>query len=70
MYIDGNINNSVNATGLINVDQENVYIGKMSKDISSGFNGLIDDVRIYSYALSGEEIAAIYSGKEPASEED
>ncbi len=62
LYIDGNINNSVNATGLINLDQENVYIGTMSKDISTEFNGLIDDVRIYSYALSQDDITAIYAG--------
>jgi hypothetical protein len=34
------------------------------------FKGCIDDVRIYSYALSQEEIAEIYDGKEPASAED
>jgi non-specific serine/threonine protein kinase/serine/threonine-protein kinase len=29
------------------------------------FDGRIDDVRIYSYALSQDEVAAIYAGKEP-----
>lgn len=29
------------------------------------WNGLIDDVRIYSYALSPEDIKAIHDGKEP-----
>ncbi len=31
------------------------------------FKGLIDDVRIYSYALSQEEVAAIYAGEGPKS---
>jgi tetratricopeptide (TPR) repeat protein len=29
------------------------------------WNGLIDDVRIYSYALSPEDIKSLYEGKEP-----
>ena len=65
LYIDGNINNSMNATGLMNLDEENVYIGTINREVSSEFNGLIDDVRIYSYALSEAEVAAIYAGKEP-----
>ena len=64
LYIDCSINNSGNATGPINLDQENVYIGTISKDISTEFNGLIDGVRIYSYALSQAEIASLSANKE------
>ena len=71
LYIDGNINNSMNATGLMNLDQENVYIGAMNMGIPSfEFNGLIDDVRIYSYALSQEEVGALYAGEERNGGED
>jgi len=68
LYIDGNINNYVDATGLITSNQENVYVGTMNREISSEFNGLIDDVRIYSYAFSPEEVKTLYEGKEPPTE--
>ena len=35
-----------------------LYLGKRSDGNNSSFNGLMDDVRIYSRALSAEEIAA------------
>jgi hypothetical protein len=44
-----------------------LIIGKGCKDVEANesWNGLIDDVRIYSYALSEEEIKALYEDKEP-----
>jgi len=44
-----------------------LIIGKGGKDIGidKSWNGLIDDVRIYNYALSEAEIKALYAGKEP-----
>jgi len=65
LCIDHNINNSVNATGLAKSDQESAYIGTMNREISSEFTGLIGYVRIYSYALSPEEVKMLYEGKEP-----
>jgi hypothetical protein len=32
------------------------------------FTGLIDDVRIYSYARSADEVKMLYEGKEPPRE--
>ncbi len=42
-----------------------LIIGKGGKDMGGdkSWNGLIDDVRIYSYALSESEIKAIYAGR-------
>jgi hypothetical protein len=34
------------------------------------FKGCIDDVRIYSYALSQEEVGALYAGEERSGGED
>ena len=43
-------------------DKKTFRIGRW---INSHFDGLIDDVRIYSYALSRAEVAAIYAGDGP-----
>lgn len=42
------------------------YIGKSQFSADPLFNGLIDDFRIYNYALSASEIAALYAGPPPA----
>jgi hypothetical protein len=44
-----------------------LIIGKSSKDIGGdeSWDGLIDDVRIYSYSLSEAEIKALYAGRGP-----
>ena len=39
-----------------------VWIGGRSDSSSRFWNGLIDDVRIYSYALTAEELAAVMAG--------
>jgi hypothetical protein len=43
-----------------------VLIGKGGKDReNTSWEGLIDDVRIYNYALTSPEVAALYSGTSP-----
>ncbi|MHC4641611.1 MAG: LamG domain-containing protein [Planctomycetota bacterium] len=44
-----------------------LIIGKGGKDIGGdgSWDGLIDDVRIYSYSLSEAEVKTLYVGKEP-----
>jgi len=59
LYIDGNLDASAIAPGKIRVNDEPVYIGENSQTPNRFWNGLIDDVRIYSYALSAEEISEI-----------
>ena len=59
LYTDGNLDASAEAPGNIRVDDEPVYIGENSQTPNRFWNGLIDDVRIYSYALSAEEISEI-----------
>ena len=59
LYIDGNLDASAEAPGTIRVNDEPVYIGENSQMPNRFWNGLIDDVRIYSYALSAEEISEI-----------
>jgi len=59
LYIDGSLDASAEAPGKIRVNDEPVYIGENSQTPNRFWNGLIDDVRIYSYALSAEEISEI-----------
>ena len=59
LYIDGNLDASTTAAGNIRVNEEPVYIGENSQIPNRFWNGMIDDVRIYNYALSAEEISEI-----------
>ncbi len=66
LYIDGVEDTSgpvhVNRDGFL-IGYSNLIIGKGSKD--QGWNGLIDDVRIYNRALSETEISTLYNASEP-----
>jgi hypothetical protein len=59
LYIDGKLDASTPATGKVRVNEEPVYIGENSQMPNRFWNGLIDDVRIYNYALTAEEVSAI-----------
>jgi hypothetical protein len=59
LYIDGSLDASATASGTIRVNEEPVYIGENSQIPNRFWNGMIDDVRIYNYALNAEEISAI-----------
>ena len=64
-YIDGVLNDSVRAAGQIHLNEQTLYIGK-GRSINSKWkewNGWLDDVRIYNYALSQAEIRALYADK-------
>ncbi|MHC4084697.1 MAG: LamG domain-containing protein [Planctomycetota bacterium] len=57
LYVDGALDVSKEAFGTIRVNIQPVYIGENSEKPNRFWNGLIDDVRIYSYALSADELA-------------
>jgi len=59
LYIDGSLDASAAASGTIRVNEAPVYIGENSQIPNRFWNGMIDDVRIYNYALSAEEISEI-----------
>jgi beta-lactam-binding protein with PASTA domain len=58
-YVDGALVNTITGPNQ-NILQANqpLRIGNSNAPISEGFNGLIDEVRVYNRALSGAEIAA------------
>ncbi len=70
LYIDGELDTFAPAAAFtrINTSTDSVHIGT-----NSGFqplrewNGLIDDLRIYSYALAPEDIKALQEGKDKGS---
>ncbi len=63
LYIDGALDVSARTRGLINVNTYPVYIGENAEEPGRAWNGLIDDVRIYDYALSEAEIKALHDAK-------
>jgi hypothetical protein len=67
LYLDGKLDVSSEAAGKIRVDDRPVYIGENAERPDRLWNGLIDDVRIYSYALSAAEIDVLYEETRDAS---
>ena len=61
IYIDGVVDVSQPASGAIATNDHPVYIGENVEMTGRFFNGLIDDVRVYNYALSEGQITALYN---------
>jgi len=63
VYLDGVLDGTLpTLTGTIDSSTNNLWIGMMQGLSLYQFNGVIDEVRIYSRALSAAEIKAIYLG--------
>ncbi|MCK4716922.1 MAG: T9SS type A sorting domain-containing protein, partial [Candidatus Marinimicrobia bacterium] len=61
IYIDGAIDNHTTFSGAILTTNIDLMIGQTVPSVSQyNFKGIIDDVRIYDYALSVEEIEQLY----------
>jgi serine/threonine protein kinase len=60
LYVDGELDTTCKATGRVRRNDWPVFIGENSEQTNREWDGLIDDVRIYSYALSAEEIRILY----------
>lgn len=68
LYIDGRRDVSATTSGSIPANSFNVWIGADSQLSRHYWNGLIDEVRIYSYALTAEQVRGLYEGKKPPGE--
>ncbi len=53
LYIDGDLKSTRTRTGSINSSTSNLLIGR--------YNGAVDDVRIYSRALTASEVSTLYA---------
>ncbi len=63
IYVDGALDTSQEAMGLIGLDDEPVLIGENAQQRGRFFNGLIDDVRVYNYGLAEAQIRQLFEGK-------
>jgi len=61
LYVDGKLDVSSEAAGSIMVNDYNVLIGANAEKANRNFKGSINNVRIYSYALSAEEVNEIFA---------
>ncbi|HPS55548.1 MAG TPA: hypothetical protein PLP05_08120 [Sedimentisphaerales bacterium] len=59
IYVDGTLDKTRTASGSIKPNNEKVWIGNASMLTDAAWSGEIDDVRIYSRALSQEELLNI-----------
>jgi len=71
IYINGQLDAFSSFSGLINPTSYDLSIGQdLPTDNNYGFNGVLDDIRIYNYALPLQEIEKLYdistSVKEPS----
>ncbi len=65
LYVNGVLDASIEGTGEINSNGDYVLIGANAGDGWNYWYGLIDDVRVYSYALSEAQVKEVYTGKGP-----
>ena len=63
IFIDGSADGAVTTLeGQTINNSDPIYVGKTLYDSELGFNGILDDVQIYSRALSEKEIGEVASG--------
>jgi hypothetical protein len=61
LYIDGKLEVTTAYTGSIASSAANLNIASNSDESDRFYNGAIDDLRIYNYALSGNKITTLYN---------
>jgi hypothetical protein len=64
LYVDGELDASCPASGRLQTNDYPVCIGDNAEQSGRYWNGWIDDVRIYSYALNEAEITALYKASQ------
>lgn len=62
IYIDGILDKSQSYSFTMSTANQPFYVARMSSSGEGYFQGQIDDVRIYNYALTSEQIKQIYNG--------
>ena len=61
LYIDGDLNDSGSTTGSVS-SGSGFYMGEDDGNTNRYFDGKLDDVRIYNYALAPSQIKELYNG--------
>jgi hypothetical protein len=57
LIIDGDLDSSQTASGRINTNNAQVYIGENSENTGRCWNGLIDDVRVYNCTFQKNNVS-------------
>jgi hypothetical protein len=60
LFVDGELDDSLAASGPMVPDSQPVLIGENSEERGRRFNGWMADVRLYGYGLSDEEVRSLY----------
>jgi len=60
LYINGILVDAINNTGVLGIPTYPLNIGNRGSNLNRGFDGYIDEVRIYNRALSATEITNLY----------
>ncbi|MBW2973644.1 VCBS repeat-containing protein [Candidatus Woesearchaeota archaeon] len=63
IYLNGRLNASKSHIVSVTGSANNVMIGKYGGGVGNSFPGLIDEVRIYNYSLSEEQVLALYNNR-------
>jgi hypothetical protein len=64
IYINGvsqTLTENQSPSGDVNTNPDDFIIGNRANDLARGFDGIIDEVRIYNRVLSGAEITDLYN---------
>ncbi len=64
LYVDGDLDASTVAYGKITANDQPFFIGANSQARGRKWKGLIDDVRLYNYVLTRDEVRDIYATEE------
>ena len=67
LYIDGDLKDYSDAMTIrpLDIKPRLNYVGRSQFASDPLFAGYINDLRIYNYPLTGEEITKLYNGEEP-----
>jgi hypothetical protein len=67
LYIDGVLDQTVTVPGKMQIDETPVFIGENSDPTCRGryWNGWIDELAVFTYALNDEQVKALYADKAP-----
>ncbi len=60
IYLNGALNSEVSHSGLLETTSVDLTIGQELPDSDYNFKGVLDDIRIYNYDLSKQEISNIF----------
>jgi len=65
LYVNGSLVSAATRKGPMDLSKGNFYVGRYYSVPAEYFNGTIDEVKVWNYDLSAEEIRGIYESQKP-----